>query len=52
MNRDIGHNVNKRIPPLEMKYFPHGIRLSTTIVEVDGWANHILTLTSESKKLD
>ena len=43
----------KRILSLKKKsIFFMDIRLSATIVKFDGWANHIVTLTSKSKKLD
>ena len=53
MNRDISHNINKRILSLEMKQkkVSMDIRLLSTITEVDVWANRIVTLISDFKNI-
>ena len=53
MNRENGHDLIKRILSLEMKLiFFVDIRLPATIFKFDGWANRIVTLTSEYQNID
>ena len=53
MNEDISRDLIKRILSLEMEGGGvMDIRLLATILKFYGWANRIVTLTSESKKLD